>query len=169
MKKSSAQEAAIVAAREVILVAMTREGVIGAGNRIPWHLPEELRLFRSLTLGGTVIMGRQTFASLGQPLAQRRNIVVSTTLAETPGITLCRDFPSAVATAGEGKGKIFYLGGRAIYRLALARAELLRISWIPGNPAGDCYFPDFDRRHWRLAAVEDFGTFVHECYLREHG
>jgi dihydrofolate reductase len=78
---------------------MTREGVIGAGNRIPWHLPEELRLFRQLTLGGTVIMGRKTFASLGRPLAQRRNIVISTTLAETPGIILCRDFPSAVATA----------------------------------------------------------------------
>lgn len=169
MEKLPTKDAVIAAAREVILVAMTREGVIGAGNRIPWHLPEELRLFRQLTLGGTVIMGRKTFASLGRPLAQRRNIVISTTLAETPGIILCRDFPSAVATAEAGEGKIFYIGGRAIYQLALARAELLRISWIPGNPAGDCYFPDFDRSPWRLAAVEDFGTFVHECYLRERG
>lgn len=169
MKKLLAKDPGIDSAREVILVAMTRDGVIGADNRIPWHLPEELRLFRRLTLDGTVVMGRRTFASLGRPLAQRRNIVVSTTLAETPGIILCRDFPSAVAIARQGEGKIFYIGGREIYQLALARAELLRISWIPGNPAGDCYFPDFDRKRWRLTAVEDFGDFVHECYLREHG
>ena len=153
-------------AREIILVAMTREGLIGAGNRIPWKVPQELKLFRRLTLGGTVVMGRKTFESLGRPLDQRRNIVVSTTLSETPGITLCRDFPSAVAAAAQIGGKVYYIGGREIYRLALERAELLRISWISGSYAGDRYFPDFDRNRWRLATSKDYVVFVHECHLR---
>jgi len=158
-------EAGVDACREIVLVAMTRERLIGAGSHIPWSLPQELRLFRQLTLGGTVVMGRNTFESLGRPLEQRHNIVVSTTLKERPGITVCRDFPAAVVAAESHGGKVFYIGGREIFRLALQRAELLRVSWIPGNYTGDCYFPEFDRKQWCLAEAKDYGDFVHECFL----
>lgn len=157
----------INASREIILVAMTRERLIGAGDRIPWNLPQELQFFRQLTLGGTVVMGRRTFESLGRPLDERRNIVVSATLAPRPGITVCHDFGAAVAAALAAGGKVFYIGGHGIYQQALARAQLLRISWIPGAHSGDRYFPEFDRNGWCLAASENHGDFVHECFLRQ--
>lgn len=168
MKLGTESNGAIASARGIILVAMTRDGLIGTGDHIPWHMPTELQLFRAITLGGTVVMGRNTFMSLGRPLAQRSNIVISTTLpTTTPGIRVCRDFPAAVAAAEAAGGKVFYIGGREIYRLALERVELMRISWIPGVYAGEHYFPEFDRRSWRLAASTDHGDFVHECFLRQ--
>jgi dihydrofolate reductase len=167
MEKRTEREAAVEAAREIIIVAMTRTGLIGADNRIPWKIPTELQLFRRLTLGSTVIMGRKTLESLGRPLPERRNIVVSTTLPERPGITVCRDFSTAVTTALAAEGKVFYIGGPRIYAQALARAQLLHISWVPGTYTGDRYFPTFDRCNWCLVAAEDHGAFVHETFLRQ--
>ncbi|MCD4689129.1 MAG: dihydrofolate reductase [Desulfuromonadaceae bacterium] len=151
---------------KIIVVAMTEQGLIGASGHIPWQIPEELRLFRELTSGHALIMGRRTFASIGRPLPDRRTIVVSRRLPATPGIEICCDLPSALRLAESGAGKIFFAGGVGIYRAALPLADQLSISWIRGEYAGDTYFPPFSANEWQEINEEDYGLFRRVLYRR---
>ena len=149
---------------EIIVAAVARNGVIGAHGSIPWHCPEELRLFRTITLGGTVIMGRRTYLSIGHPLADRRNIVVSSTLPETAGITVVRSFAAAVTIALAAAAPIYYCGGAQIYAQALARADAIYLSRMNWDAEGDVSFPDIDPRIWQVVREERFADFVHLHY-----
>ncbi|MBE0504074.1 MAG: dihydrofolate reductase [Desulfuromonadales bacterium] len=163
---------AIEKPEEIIVAAVASNGVIGAKGRIPWHCPEDLRLFRALTLGGTVIMGRRTYHSIGHPLAGRRNIVISSTLSETPGIILPPTFDAAVALALSFLAPIYYCGGAQIYARALERADAIYLSRMKANAEGDVFFPDIDPLVWQVVQEEDFADFVHLRYRRnsaEHG
>ena len=151
---------------KIILVAMTADRVIGAGNRIPWNIPEELSLFRDLTVGHSVVMGRKTFESIGHPLPDRRNIVVSQTLPSTPGIVVCASFRKALAEAAAFGKKIFIIGGRQVYSEALPVAGLLRISWIEQPYSGDVYFPPFDLGEWEELHSREYTGFRHVLYRR---
>jgi dihydrofolate reductase len=151
---------------EIIVAAVARNGVIGAQGSIPWHCPEDLRLFRTLTLGGTVIMGRRTYLSIGHPLAGRRNIVVSSTLQETAGITVVRSFTAAVATALVASAPIYYCGGAQIYAQALDRADGIYLSRMNWDAEGDVFFPDIDPLIWQVVQEERFIDFVHLRYHR---
>ena len=151
---------------EIIVAAVARNGVIGAQGSIPWHCPEELRLFRALTLGGTVIMGRRTYQSIGHPLAGRRNIVVSSTLPETAGITVVRSFAAAVATALVAAAPIYYCGGAQIYVQALERADGIYLSRMNEDAEGDVFFPDIDPLIWQVVRQERFADFSHLHYRR---
>lgn len=150
---------------KIILVAMTEDRLIGRGNDIPWHLPAELRLFRELTTGHAVVMGRRTFESIGRPLPQRRNLVVSRTLSDAPGVDICRSLEQALALTG-GEEKVFLIGGRQIFCEALPIADRLLISWIKGEYAGDVYFPEIDWSRWQVESEEDYQEFRHLSYRR---
>jgi len=150
----------------VIIVAMTEQRLIGASGHIPWQIQEELRLFRELTSGHTLIMGRHTYASIGRPLPDRRTIVVSRQLPPTPGIEICPDVSSALRLAESAAGKIFFAGGVEIYRAALPLADELSISWIRGDYTGDTYFPPFASSDWRAVSERDYGLFCHVLYRR---
>lgn len=150
----------------IIIVAMTEQHLIGAGGCIPWQIPEELRLFRQLTSGHTLIMGRHTYASIGRPLPDRRTIVVSRHLPPAPGIEVCPDLPSALQLADSYGRKIFFAGGVEIYRAALPLADLMHISWIKGDYAGDIYFPPFSLEEWRIKCEQDYPQFRHVFYRR---
>jgi dihydrofolate reductase len=123
--------------------------VIGVGNRLPWRLPEDMRRFRTLTLGHSVIMGRRTFESIGRALPGRQNIV----------ITRSADFRAAdCAIAASLAGAValvalpdpaFVIGGEALYREALPTASALYLTEIDRDFAGDARFPDFSRESWR--------------------
>jgi dihydrofolate reductase len=152
---------------EIIVAAVARNGVIGAQGSIPWHCPEELRLFRAITLGGTVIMGRRTYQSIGHPLVGRCNIVVSTTLEETAGITVVRSFAAAVTVALAAAAPVYYCGGAQIYVQALARADAIYLSRMNWEAEGDVFFPDIDPRIWRVVREECFADFVHLHYCRK--
>lgn len=152
---------------EIIVVAVARNGVIGAQGSIPWHCPEELRLFRAITLGGTVIMGRRTYLSIGHPLAGRRNIVVSSTLEETAGITVVRSFTAAVTAALAAAAPIYYCGGAQIYAQALERADAIYLSRMDAAAEGDVFFPELDPRIWQVVREEKFTDFVHLHYRRK--
>jgi dihydrofolate reductase len=148
----------------VILVAMTAAGVIGRDNTIPWHIPEELRLFRQLTVGHSVLMGRRTFESIGRPLPQRRNLVLSRSLSPAPGVEICPSFAEALArTAGE---KLFIIGGRRLYAEALPVADALHISWIAGDYPGDVLFPPFSLADWEEVTAVEHPQFRHLFYRR---
>ncbi len=149
-----------------VIVAMTRNLVIGHRGRTPWHLPEELQLFQRLTLGGTVIMGRRTFEAIGKPLPGRHNLVLSTTLDACEGIEVYTDFTDAVERGRQLGRPIFFIGGRQIYQRALAIADRMAVSWIAGDYAGDEYFPAFAADRWQVVSEEDFETFRLVRYLR---
>lgn len=149
-----------------IVVAMTRNGVIGHKGRLPWDLPADRRIFRQLTEGNTVLMGRLTFESLGRPLPNRHNIVVSRSLREIQGATLCRSFLEGIA-AGWGLGRPLYvIGGVNLYRKALPIAGALYISWVDGDYPGDRCFPAFDLSIWEPVNTTVFDGFRHVVYRR---
>ncbi len=144
---------------------MTEARVIGRDNQTPWHIPEELRLFRELTIGQTVVMGRRTFESIGRPLPQRRNLVLSRSLPPTPGVEICRTFAEAVELAA-GQN-LFFIGGRSIFAEALPIADSLRISWIFGDYPGDVLFPALCLGDWQEVEVIEYPQFRHALYCRK--
>ena len=140
--------------RVAIIAAVARNGVIGHRARMPWHLPEDLRRFRQLTLGHAVIMGRRTFESIGKPLAGRNNIVVTRSPDWTrAGCHAAHSLEAAVAAVHE-REDAFVIGGAQIYALALPVASRLYISEIERDFEGDAFFPEFDRSRWREVSRE---------------
>lgn len=135
--------------RIALIAAVASNGVIGADNRLPWRLPDDLRRFRDLTTGHSVIMGRRTWESIGKPLPGRQNIVVTRTRNRAfPGVEFAPSLDAALAIANRPE-PVFVIGGEALYREALPRAELLYLTEILRDFEGDARFPDFDRSRWR--------------------
>jgi dihydrofolate reductase len=122
--------------------ARSRDGVIGAGGSLPWHLPEDLRLFRALTLGGTVVMGRRTWESLParfRPLPGRRNVVLSSTLDPADaGVEVARSVADVLATGED----LWVIGGGAVYAAFLPHADELVVTEVDAEPAGDTLAPE---------------------------
>ncbi|MCU0967509.1 MAG: dihydrofolate reductase [Rubrivivax sp.] len=127
----------------VIVAAMARGRVIGRGNALPWHLPEDLRHFRDLTRGHAVLMGRRTWESLPaavRPLPGRRNLVLTREGRwQAAGAEVVRDMDEALARCGPGP--LFVIGGAEVYALALPRADRLELTEIDAEIDGDAYFP----------------------------
>ena len=142
------------AARLVVIAAVARDGIIGADNRLPWHLPEDLRHFKELTTGRTVVMGRRTWESLPdrfRPLPGRRNIVVTRNAGyPAEGATIVSSLPAALAAAGAGE--TFIIGGAQLYAAALPLADRLELTEIDAAFPGDARFPEFDPGEWREIA-----------------
>ncbi len=140
-----------------IIAARARNGVIGRDNALPWHLPEDLRRFRELTMGKPVIMGRRTWESLPakfRPLPGRQNIVVSRNPAwAADGATPARSVEAALAPA-DGADEAFVIGGAELYRQSIGRAERLYLTEIELDVAGDAHFPEIVREHWQEVARE---------------
>jgi len=135
-----------------IIAALARNGVIGRGNAMPWHLPEDLRHFRALTMGHPIIMGRKTHESLGRPLPGRRNIVVSRDARfRAAGCEAVPSIEAALATCA-GAAEIFIIGGAQIYAASLPLADRLHLTEIQADFEGDAHFPAIDWRDWREVA-----------------
>jgi len=149
-----------------IIAAMTRDRVIGLGDRLPWNLPEDLLLFKRLTIGGTVIMGRKTYESIGHPLSERQNIVLTRTVSDLPGVMVCGNFIDSLTAAGQLDRPVFILGGAQLYRKALPIAAVLHISWVKRSFHGDVYFPEFDLAEWAVMEEKDYPGFHYVSYLR---
>lgn len=140
--------------RIYLVVALARNGVIGAQGKLPWHLPEDLQHFKKLTLGHPVIMGRRTWQSLGRPLPGRENIVVSRQPGfAAPGASVAASVQAAIALCA-GEPLAFVIGGAEIYAAALPLADGLVITEIDRDYAGDTRFPDWDRMAWRVSQKE---------------
>ncbi len=140
----------------VVIAAVARDGVIGVDNRLPWHLPEDLRHFKELTTGRAVVMGRRTWESLPErfrPLPGRHNIVVTSDGGyRADGATVADSLPAALAAAGQGE--TFVIGGAQLYTAALPLADRLELTEIDAAFAGDAHFPAYDRSAWREIARE---------------
>jgi dihydrofolate reductase len=137
-----------------LAAAVAANGVIGRAGQLPWHLPDDLKHFKNLTMGHPVIMGRKTFESVGRALPGRRSIVVSGTLAASPaaGIELARSLDEALELTSDTSGPVFIVGGAALYAESLPRASVLHLTELDEPVDGDTCFPAFDRSAWRLAS-----------------
>ena len=139
-----------------LIAAIARNGVIGIDNHLPWHLPADLKHFKALTTGNTVIMGRKTWDSLPakfRPLPGRRNIVVTRNAAfRAEGADVAASLPAAVALAESNVA--FVIGGAELYRAALPLADRLELTEIDADYAGDTWFPLRDPNEWRESARE---------------
>ena len=137
------------ATRVYLVAALAANGVIGANGKLPWHLPEDLRHFKALTLGHPVIMGRKTWESLGRALPGRENIVVTRAPGyEAPGASVASSLDAALALCA-GEPTVFVMGGGELYAQALPAADGLVLTEIQRDYAGDARFPDYDRKAWR--------------------
>ena len=138
------------AARQVALIAaVARNGVIGLSGQLPWRLPEDLKHFRMLTSGHAIVMGRKTWDSIGRPLPERQNIVVTRNRDfAAPGCVVAPSLADAISLVAKPP-PVFIIGGEAVYRDALPLADLLFLTEIHRDFPGDARFPDFDRAQWR--------------------
>ena len=138
-----------------LIVAMAENRVIGRGNQMPWHLPADLRHFKSVTLGKPVIMGRKTFESIGRPLPGRRNVVISRNLdwcAE--GVESVSSLDAALALV-QGADEVMIIGGGQLYREALPLAQRLYLTHIALTVTdADTWFPDYSQYQWQLRGEE---------------
>ena len=135
--------------RVYLVAAVAANGVIGAGGRLPWHLPEDLKHFKALTLGHPVIMGRKTWESIGKLLPGRENIVVTRRAGyDAPGANIASSLSAALALCA-GEPVVFVIGGSQLYAEALPVAVGLVLTEIQREYAGDARFPAFDRSVWR--------------------
>lgn len=132
-----------------IIAAVAANAVIGAGNRLPWRLPADLKRFRALTTGHAVVMGRKTWDSIGRPLPDRQNIVVTRNKAfRASGAEVASTLVDALALV-RLPAPAFCIGGGELYREALPRAGVIYLTEVGRDFDGDATFPEFDRGEWR--------------------
>jgi dihydrofolate reductase len=142
-----------------LIVARAANGVIGNKGGLPWHIPSDLKHFKSLTMGHPIIMGRKTWESIGRPLPGRRNIVVSRqdTFA-APGAQVVTSLQAALDACG-GEVEVFVIGGEQLYRQALPLADRLYLTEIGREFEGDTKFPGLSDEDWleshRLSVPDD--------------
>ena len=136
-----------------LIVARARNGVIGRNNTMPWHLPEDLRYFKRVTLGKPVIMGRNTWESLGKPLPGRDNIVITRNAGfYADGATVVNDFETALLVAdalAPDAGEIMVIGGAQVYTEALPHVRRAYITEIDADIDGDTFFPSLIDADWQ--------------------
>jgi dihydrofolate reductase len=131
-----------------IIAAMAENRVIGRENSLPWHLPNDLKHFKRLTSGHAIIMGRKNYESIGRPLPERTNIVVTRTPHyPAPGCTVVHSIDDALIAAGNDP-EVFIIGGAELYAQTLGRARRLYLTEIHAHVPGDTYFPAFDLNTW---------------------
>lgn len=134
--------------RIAMIAAMANNRVIGKDNKMPWHLSEDLRHFKTMTLGKPVVMGRKTFESIGRPLPGRHNIVISRQAELViEGATCVTSFEAAKRAAGDCE-ELVIIGGGQLYRELLPQADILYLTQINLDVEGDTYFPAWNGEHW---------------------
>jgi dihydrofolate reductase len=142
------------------VVAVARNGIIGRDGALPWRLSSDLKLFRRMTMGKPLIMGRRTFQSLGKPLDGRDNLVITHAAdLAVPGVEFFGSIGTAMVRArfladGRNVNEIMIIGGAKIYAQTLSTADRIYWTQVEADVAGDTSFPSFNRAHWREVARE---------------
>jgi dihydrofolate reductase len=132
------------------IAAMSLNRVIGHRNSIPWHLPEDFKWFKKMTVGQVIVMGRKTFDSIGRPLPNRETIVLTRSVAAVPGVRSVSDLGQIDPRAPEFAGRnIFICGGAQVYALALPSCSDLYLTLVQRTVEGDTFFPPFED-HFKL-------------------
>jgi dihydrofolate reductase len=148
-----------VAPRVSLIVAMTRNRVIGAGNRIPWQVPGEQALFKRLTMGHHIVMGRKTYESIGRLLPGRTTVIVTRQHDYVvPGAIIAHSLHDAINAAARDD-EIFVIGGAELFREALPAADRIHLSIVGAEAEGDTFMPEFDMAEWTEVTSEEHPGF----------
>lgn len=148
--------------RLAVIVAAAENAVIGRNNALPWHLPEDLRYFKKVTMGKPIVMGRKTFESIGRPLPGRVNIVVTRNPGfQAEGVRVVASLDEALRLAEDialidGAQELVVIGGAEIYKAAIPRAERLYITEVHASVEGDACLPQVDWKDWREIGRERY-------------
>ncbi len=149
-----------------IIAAISKDRVIGKDGKIPWHIPEDLKRFRELTVGHPVIMGRKTFESIGRPLLRRTNIVI-TSNGNLPGVITCKNIEEALAQAKELDSDRYIIGGQRVYGETIVLADKLEITEVHGDYEGDTFFPRIDSKDWEVSLRQERKECSFVTYMRK--
>jgi len=148
------------------IVAMTPERVIGKDNDMPWHLPEDLKMFKATTKGHPIVMGRKTWDSIGRPLPGRQNIVLTrNTEWSADGAEVINE-PDDLSRLTLQDEHVFIIGGAQVYEMFLPYLDGLYVSHVFDSPAGDTYFPEFEQYFSGYDVVEVFDDFELRLYKK---
>ena len=157
-----------------IIVAIGKNREIGKGNKLLWHIPEDLKNFKEITTGKTVIMGRKTFESIGRPLPKRKNIVLSKNgdkeSFEQKGIELYQNLENLIADYKNSGEEIFIIGGEQMYREFMQKGLVSRlyISYIEfSDSEADAYFPEIDYNSWKIIKEKNYDNWKFCMYEKE--
>ena len=138
-----------------IVVAIAQNHAIGKDNKLLWHLPNDLKHFKTITSGHTVIMGRKTYDSVGKPLPNRRNIVITRQRMDISGCEVVNSLEQALALC-KTEEEVFIVGGAEIYRQAMSVTNKIHLTIVHQNFDGDTYFPDIEENTWIETEREDY-------------
>lgn len=138
-----------------LVVAVAANNAIGKNNQLLWHLPADLKHFKTLTTGHTVFMGRKTYESIGKPLPNRRNIVISKSIKEIAGCEVAPSLEEALLLPGKN-AEVMIIGGAAIYNLALPKADRIYLTRVHQDFEADTFFPKIDLQTWQETERENF-------------
>lgn len=147
--------------RCALIVAVAENGVIGIDNKMPWHIPADLKYFKRITMGKPLLMGRKTFESLGKPLPGRPHIVISRDQDfQFPGIevkhSIKEGFDLAKTTAESmGLEEFMLIGGANVYQQLLPKVDRMYLTQVHASYEGDAFFPAYDSQQWREQSRED--------------
>jgi len=148
------------------IAAMSLNRVIGSANKIPWHLPEDFKWFKQLTIGNVVVMGRKTFESIGKPLPNRETIILSRSQYSFPGVRTISDLSQINLTADSRE--VFICGGAQIYAQALPSCSDLYLTLVKREVEGDAFFPAFEDRFELAEEIRDTPDFKILHYLQRN-
>lgn len=147
-----------------LVVAASTNNVIGSDGGLPWHLPDDLRHFKRLTTGNPIVMGRRTFESIGRPLPNRRNIVMTRDPDYVaPGCDVVSSVREALDLLKD-TDEVMIIGGGQVYRDFLPRADRIYLTRVQADVEGDTYFPDIDEAGWRLVSSEPHAADEKHAY-----
>lgn len=147
-----------------LIAALAQNRVVGIDNKLPWHLPEDLKYFKRVTTGKAVVMGRKTYESIGRPLPNRTNIVITRNQDFTaPGIEVVTSLEAALELAENislinGVDEVMVIGGAQIYEATLPRADRLYLTHVHADVEGDAYFPNVNMNEWKELGREDYAA-----------
>lgn len=138
-----------------LVVAVAENGAIGKDNQLLWHLPDDLKQFKKLTSGHTVVMGRKTYESIGKPLPNRTNVIITRNENyEAPGCIVVSSLEEAIRTESD----VYIIGGAEIYQQALPLTDRIHLTEVQTSVEGDTFFPKLDSAEWHELSRETHPT-----------
>lgn len=145
-----------------LIAALSNNSVIGINGKIPWELKEDLTHFKETTLGSAIIMGRKTFESIGKPLAERLNIVMTSNPKGLDGIQEVSSIENAIKVGLNFSENIFVIGGQSIYETFLPISTKMYLTFIDIEVSGDTFFPKWDKSEWEEVSRKRFKNKIKE-------
>lgn len=155
-----------------LIAAVGKNNELGLDNHLIFNIPGDLKFFRNITLGKTVVMGRKTYESIGKPLPKRINIVVSNSLKETDGITIINSFEEVLEKYLNSEEEVFIIGGESLYNYFINYAQNIYLTKVYANAVADKYFPSFDENNYNQTLLgenkENNLEYKHILYRRKN-